>query len=113
MAMLFAMTLPGLVVLLFVVAIVDLLLVRRRGRGIVPWRRDRIVSSTGFDLLQTALNPGKQHELDQRRTELVLREEDEDGAPPRDPVDLARGVVRLRRPGPSGPEGPGVGSSDP
>jgi phosphoribosyl-ATP pyrophosphohydrolase len=94
--MLFAMTLPGLVVLLFVVAVVDLVLLRRRGRGVVPWRRDRMVSSTGFDLLHTALSPGKQHELDQRRTELVLREEDDDGAPPRDPVDFVRGVVRVR-----------------
>jgi len=96
--MLFALTLPGLVVLLFVVAVVDLALLRLRGRGLVPWRRDRVVSSTGFDLLHASLSPGKEHELDQRRTELVLREEDEDGAPPRDPVDLEHGVVRLPPP---------------
>jgi uncharacterized protein DUF6191 len=95
MTMLFALTLPGLVVLLFVLAVVDLVLVRVRGRGIVPWRRDRVAASTGFDLLHAALSPGKEHELDQRRTELVLREEDDDGAPPRDPVDLEHGVVRL------------------
>lgn len=92
---LFVLTLPGLVVLLFALAVVDLMLVRVRGRGIVPWRRDRVAASTGFDLLLAALSPGKEHELDQRRTELVLREEDDDGAPPRDPVDLERGVVRL------------------
>jgi hypothetical protein len=94
----FAMTFPGLVVLLFVFAAADLVLVRLRGRGLVPWRRDRVVSSTGFDLLHVALSPGKEHELEQRRSELVLREEDDEGAPPRDRIDLERGIAHLRRP---------------
>ena len=108
MGLVFAMTFPGLVVLLFVIAALDLVLLRVRGRGLVPWRRDRVVSSTGFDLLHAALSPGKEHELDQRRTELVMREEDEEGAPPRDRIDMERGIAHLhRRPG--GRVGPSAG----
>ncbi len=69
MGLVFALTLPGLVVLLLLVAFVDQALLRLRGRGIVPWRRDTPVSSTGFDLLHAALSPGKQHELDQRSSQ--------------------------------------------
>jgi hypothetical protein len=92
----FAMTLPGLVVLLVVVAFADQVLLTVRGHGLVPWRRDTQVSSTGFDLLHAALSPGKQHELDQRRTEELVRDEEDEGAPPRSRVDLDAGVAHLR-----------------
>jgi hypothetical protein len=94
----FAMTLPGLVLLLLALAAVDQLLLRTRGRGVVPWRRDTQVSATGFDLLHAALSPGKADELAQRRTEELVRDEEEDGAPPRSEVDLAAGVARLQLP---------------
>ena len=96
MGLLVALTLPGLVLLLLALAAVDLL--RLRGRGVVPWRRDRQVSSTGFDLVHAALSPGKQAELDQRRTVELVRDEEDDGAPPRSTVDLAGGTARLRLP---------------
>lgn len=96
MGVAFALTLPGLAVLLLVVAFVDQAMLRLRGRGIVPWRRDTQVSSTGFDLLLAALSPGKQDELDQRHTEELVRDDEEDGAPPRSRVDLDDGVAYLR-----------------
>jgi hypothetical protein len=37
----------------------------------------------------------KQAELDQRQTESMLRDEEAEAAPPRGPVDLDHGVVRL------------------
>jgi hypothetical protein len=101
MGLVFAMTLPGLVVALFAIAAVDQLLLRVRGRGIVPWRRDAQVSSTGFDLLHAALSPGKADELAQRRTEELVRDDEDDDAPPRSRVDLDAGVARIvlpRRP---------------
>lgn len=64
----FVVTLPGLLVVLFGFALINQLLLRIRGSGLQPWRRDSQLSSTGFDLLRTALNPGKQRELDHRRT---------------------------------------------
>jgi hypothetical protein len=92
----FALTLPGLVVVLVLVAFADQLLLRVRGHGLVPWRRDTQVSSTGFDLLHAALSPGKQDELDQRRTEELVRDDEDDGAPARSRVDLDGGVAYLR-----------------
>jgi hypothetical protein len=100
MGFVFAMTLPGLVLLLLALAAVDQLLLRTRGRGIVPWRRDSQVSSTGFDLLHAALSPGKADELAQRRTEELVRDDEDDGAPPRSEIDLDAGIARLRLPRP-------------
>lgn len=92
----FALTLPGLAVALVAVAFADQAVLRLRGRGLVPWRRDAQVSSTGFDLLHAALSPGKQAELDQRHTEELVRDDAEDGAPPRSRIDFAAGVAHLR-----------------
>jgi hypothetical protein len=92
----FALTLPGLAVLLLVVAFADQAMLRLRGHGIVPWRRDTQVSSTGFDLLHAALSPGKQDELDQRHTEELVRDDEAEGAPPLSRVDLDGGVAYLR-----------------
>jgi hypothetical protein len=92
----FALTLPGLVVLLVLVAFADQLVLRVRGRGLVLWRRDTPVSSTGFDLLHAALSPGKRSELDQRHTEELVRDEQDESAPPRSRLDLDAGVAYLR-----------------
>ena len=98
MGVVFAMTLPGLVLLLLALAAADQLALRVRGHGLVPWRRDTQVSSTGFDLLHAALSPGKADELSQRQTEELVRDEQDDGAPPRSEIDLDAGVARLRLP---------------
>lgn len=98
------MTLPGLVILLTVVAFVDQLLLHAGRAGVLPWRgrtRQGQISATGFEMLHASLSPGKQNELKERQSALVLRDDDEDGAPPnRTTVDLAGGtaVVRIPRP---------------
>ncbi|MEU6944338.1 DUF6191 domain-containing protein [Streptomyces sp. NPDC046316] len=86
-------TLPGLVILLTVVAFADQIL-RATGRG----RRTGQVSSTGFEQLHATFSQGKQNELKERQSALVLRDDEEDGAPPhRSTVDLAggRAVIRI------------------
>ena len=93
-----ALTLPGLVLLLLAVAAVDQVMLRLHGRGIVRWRSDSQVSSTGFDLLHAALSPGKADELAQRRHQELVRDEETEAAPPRSTVDLDGGVARLRLP---------------
>ncbi|MFF4749553.1 DUF6191 domain-containing protein [Streptomyces sp. NPDC002514] len=94
------MTLPGLVILLTVVAFVDQLLLRAGHAGVPPWRngaRTGQVSATGFEQLHGALSPGKQHELRERQSALLLRDDDEDGAPPhRSTVDLEGGTAVIR-----------------
>ncbi len=87
------MTLPGLVILLIAVAFVDRVLLSWRGGA-----RGGGVSATGFEMLHASLLPGKEHEIRQRETITLLREEEGDGAPPHSRVDLDQGnaVIRLR-----------------
>ncbi|MFI6584455.1 DUF6191 domain-containing protein [Embleya sp. NPDC050493] len=96
------MALPTLVVVLTFVAIVDQLLLRAGRAGLLPWRnsvRQGQISATGFEQLHATFSPGKQHELKERRTALMLRDDEEDGAPPnRTTVDLDRGTAVVRLP---------------
>lgn len=95
MGLLFALTLPGLVCLLVLLAALERFGLWA-GRSWLPWRRNRPrVSATAFDELAATLYAGKRAELEQRRIELVLRDDQHDGAPPRGGVDLAGGVVQL------------------
>ncbi|MCC3768352.1 DUF6191 domain-containing protein [Streptomyces sp. UNOC14_S4] len=104
MQVVFFMTVPGLVVVLTVLAFVDQLLLRAGRAGVLPWRngvRQGQVSATGFEQLHASFSPGKRHELKERQSALVMRDDEEDGAPPRSTVDLTAGraVIRLRPPG--------------
>ncbi|MYV57524.1 DUF6191 domain-containing protein [Streptomyces sp. SID3212] len=99
------MTLPGLVILLTVTAFADQLLLRVGRAGLLPWRnsvRQGQISATGFEQLHASFSPGKQSELKERRSALILRDDEEDGAPPnRTTVDLdgRTAVIRLPRAG--------------
>ncbi|MEU2113303.1 DUF6191 domain-containing protein [Streptomyces sp. NPDC019507] len=96
------MIMPGLVVLLTLVALVDQLLLRAGRAGLLPWRnsvRQGQISATGFEQLHATFSPGKQSELEERRTALLLRDDEEDGAPPnRTLVDLDGGTAIVRVP---------------
>ncbi|MCX5207297.1 DUF6191 domain-containing protein [Streptomyces sp. NBC_00237] len=102
------LTLPGLVIALTLVAFVDQMLLRMGRAGVLPWRASGSqgqISATGFEQLHASFSPGKQNELKERQSSLVMRDDEEDGAPPhRTTVDLRGGtaVVRL-------PHGPGAG----
>ncbi|MGR4880504.1 DUF6191 domain-containing protein [Streptomyces sp. LARHCF249] len=95
-------TLPGLVVLLTVIAFVDQLLLRVGRAGLLPWRnsvRQGQISATGFEQLHASFSPGKQNELKERQSALVMRDDEEDGAPPnRTTVDLQGGKAVVRMP---------------
>jgi hypothetical protein len=94
------MTLPGLVLLLTAVAFVDQLMLRAGRPGMLPWRgsaRQGQISATGFEQLHASFSPGKQNELEQRKTTLMLRDDEEgDGAPPRTRVDPDAGIAVIR-----------------
>lgn len=102
MGFLIFLTLPGLVLLLTALALVDQVLLRAGRAGLLPWRtgaRQGQVSATGFEQLHATFSAGKQHELKERQSALMLRDDDEDGAPPnRTGVDLARGSAVIRLP---------------
>ena len=101
MALLWAMSLPGLVVLLVVLAGLERFGLWAGRRSWIPWRRkaDRPTLSAGaFDEFTASFYGTKRVEVEQRRTELMLRDDDQDGAPPRNRIDLDRGVASLRMP---------------
>ncbi|WP_447002836.1 DUF6191 domain-containing protein [Saccharothrix isguenensis] len=91
MGMMFAMSIPGLAVLLVVLATGEQVwkAVRRR-KGEHP-----VVSAAAVDEFTTLFSGGKHIELRQREVTLMLGEDEESGAPPRGPVDLDSGRVRL------------------
>ncbi|MFC7304525.1 DUF6191 domain-containing protein [Streptomyces monticola] len=97
------MTLPGLVILLTLVAFADQLLMRAGRAGVLPWRnsaRQGQISATGFEQLHASFSPGKQNELKERQSALLQRDDEEDGAPPhRTSVDLDGGTAVVRLPG--------------
>ena len=102
MAFALFMTLPGLVIVLTLLAFVDQLLLRAGRAGVLPWRnsaRQGQISATGFEQLHASLSPGKQNELKERQSALVIPDNEDDGAPPnRTSVDLDGGTAVVRMP---------------
>ncbi|HYN74989.1 MAG TPA: DUF6191 domain-containing protein [Candidatus Limnocylindria bacterium] len=95
MGAVFAMTLPGLVILLVVAALVE-----RMARGVGSGRRDHPTASAGFDVLGAAFDPGTRHRLDEEHRVELERDGVEDGAPPRSRIDLSAGTAHLMLPAP-------------
>lgn len=122
MATVLLLTIPGLVLLLTIVAVVDQLLLYAGKAGLLPWRnsaRQGRVAATGFEQLHAAFSPGKHDELKARASTLVLRDDEEDGAPPGlTEIDLAAGTAVMRAsrpqrratPSPAQPDSPRPGS---
>jgi hypothetical protein len=98
------MSLPGLVFLLVLVAALERFGLWAGNRSWLPWRRKHDgtpVSAAGFEELDAFMGAGKRHELDQRNHSLMMRQDEDDGAPPEMKVDLDgnRVVLRDRLPG--------------
>lgn len=95
--LLFAFTLPSLVLGLLVLGVVELVANRarrRRGGQATPGG----FTGAGLDVLQAALFPERRHELEEKASQRQRRDDEDDGAPPHSTVDLASGVARLRLP---------------
>ncbi|RAY11493.1 hypothetical protein DPM19_29755 [Actinomadura craniellae] len=94
MAVLVFLTIPGLVLALVAFAAVDRMGLWAHRRIRLPWIRDgeRAMSAPGLDELHAIFYAGKRHEIDQRRTSLVLRDEEGDGSL----IDLDGGTALLR-----------------
>jgi hypothetical protein len=87
---LFAMSLPALVAALFVLAVVERF--ARGGKG-TP------MATAGIGELGATFESGKREEIEFRKEERQLRDEEGDGAPPRSLVDLDGGTAVLKVPG--------------
>ncbi|MFF5706063.1 DUF6191 domain-containing protein [Streptomyces sp. NPDC012794] len=117
-------SLPAFVCLLAVFAVVESVWRWFTGLGLIPWvrrRTGRSLSSIAFDEFTAVVNGNKTAELEQRRVELLRRDDESDGAPPRrSRVNLAGGTACIvlppgapsRMPGPdggrAGRDGPGA-----
>lgn len=95
----------SLVILLFVFAVGKMLLVWAQDVGWLPRlradrpaRRERGLGAVATEELHALIYPSKRTQLEQRRVELVLRDDEESGAPPRSGIDLDAGTATIRRP---------------
>ena len=91
MGFVFAMSIPGLVVALVVLAALERFGLWAGRRSWLPGRGDRTresLSGTGIEELGAFFYAGKRAELEHRKTELVLPESETSGDPPASPFIL-------------------------
>jgi hypothetical protein len=91
-----AMSFPAFACLLALFALVEGVWRWFTGLGLMPWLRSRTgrsLSSIAFDEFTAVVNGNKTAELEQRRVELLLRDDESDGAPPRSSIDLTKGTA--------------------
>lgn len=92
---LLAMTLPGLVLTLLLLGIVEQVADRTRRRASGTPARGGLAGA-GIDVLQAALYPEKRHQIEEQHSQTMRRDDADDGAPPHSTVDLNDGIARLR-----------------
>ena len=92
---LFALTLPGLVILLVVLAAVEHAWSRFGFRSPLHRRARHALSAGGLDVFSAALFPGKALDLEEQRIRATRRDDVEDGAPPNRRIDLDGGVAYI------------------
>jgi hypothetical protein len=100
LALMFVISIPGVVLLLVVFASIDRLGVAAGRHLRLPWHKaesGRPLAAPGVDELNALFYATKRYELDERRTSLMLRDEEGDGAPPRSVVDLDAGTAVIRK----------------
>ena len=93
--LLFALTLPGVVLLLVAVAVVEQAAARRGACGPVTRTSRRALSAGGMDVFSAALMPGREIDLDEQRSRQLIADDVEQGGPPRGRIDLGRGIAYL------------------
>jgi len=92
------MSLPAFTCLLALFALVESVWRWFTGLGLIPWlrrRTERSLSHVAFDEFTAVVNGNKTVELEQRRVELLLRDDESDGAPPRSSIDLTEGTAYI------------------
>ena len=94
--LLLAITIPGLVLLLLVLAVLEHVASRLRRRSVVTGRQRPALTATGMDFMAVLTTPDKEIELEQRAQDKVRRVEQGDGRThDRSLVDLDGGTARI------------------
>ncbi|MFD0690765.1 DUF6191 domain-containing protein [Actinomadura fibrosa] len=94
-------SIPGLVLGLIAFAVLDRAGLWAHRRFRLPWKRDEVgrpVSAIAVGELDAFFHGTHRHRDEQRRSSLMLRDEEGDAAPPRTRVDLDAGTAVVRRP---------------
>ncbi|MGW4690393.1 DUF6191 domain-containing protein [Streptomyces sp. NPDC004244] len=102
------MSFPAFACLLVLFALVESVWRWFTGLGLLPWlrrRAGRSLSNTVFDEFTAVVHGNKAVELEQRRVELLRRDDESDGAPPRSTIDLVGGTAIIVVPQASGGQG--------
>jgi hypothetical protein len=92
---LFALILPGVAILLVVLAVAEHAWARRGRRSPLHGRERHALSAGGMDVFSAALFPGKAVDLEEQRVREMIRDDVDDGAPPYGRIDLDGGVAYL------------------
>ncbi|WP_432039247.1 DUF6191 domain-containing protein [Streptomyces cucumeris] len=110
------MSFPAFVCLIVLFALVESVWRWFTGLGFMPWLRKRTgrsLSSIAFDEFTAVVNANNTAELEQRRVELLLRDDTSDGVPPRSSIDLGKGTAFIVLPQePGGPVSMPIGEID-
>ncbi|MFG2652559.1 DUF6191 domain-containing protein [Streptomyces sp. NPDC048436] len=107
------MSFPAFASLLALFALVESAWRWFTGLGLIPWLRRRTgqsLSNIAFDEFTAVVNGNKTVELEQRRVELLRRDDESDGAPPRSSIDLIKGTAVIVLP--QGANGPCAGDPE-
>lgn len=88
MVVLFLLSLPGLVVIVIGLGVIQL--VRARIKGV----KRPGAGSVGLDLMDTVLKPGSEHLINEKESRKLIRDESEEGAPP---FDHTLKMIRIKR----------------
>jgi len=95
-ALVWFMTIPGLVCVLVLLSAVDRFATWATTRSWLPWQRQpggRSVSTIALGEFEACFYAGKRHQIEQRRVEEILRDDDSEGAPPW--TELGQAIIRL------------------
>lgn len=95
------MTIPGLAILIMVVAFADTAYRKATGRTALPWMstdEDRRAAVIGMEQFDAVFSPAKRLEFEQRQSVLMHKENPGDGSPGGIDIDLSSGKARLRKP---------------
>lgn len=94
-----------IVIPLFLLALLRKVIQQGQQRGWLPGRLaerefgSRGVGATATEELHALIYPSKRVQLEQRRIALVLRDDEQDGAPKKTGIDLDAGTARIHRSG--------------
>ena len=82
MTVLFALSLPGLVIVIIAIGVYQLI------RSKITGKKRPGAASAGFNLLDVVLKPGSEHRIAEQESKKLKLQEADDGAPPFSKFDI-------------------------